>query len=333
MSAAPVVPLRPPEPHPTGIKGHMVRIRSAYLAMFRQMSQCEIGCLTLIIVESIGWGKLGGYTRRSLKLSDFAEHCNQEQRSCQKALANLELEYNLITRTKAGRGYEYKLVARIDIDGSDAFGNCPDCKKTTPFTLDRDILIPHSLFLNVQQSVDRGSLLCILLISLETMRWKDGQIWIHPVELKVEEFCRRTGLNKSEVESDLKKAEARGFIGSSGRRGGVQTYWPIPNSWPLAGVRSKRTGGNPSPGRRKESEQEIHSVPQPIETKQKSSPVQFWCKPCGTCHECQYFGPVEIVPGPEIPVRKPIGHARDGPPPQPLSKLPTFQRDNWKKEA
>jgi hypothetical protein len=311
MSAAPAIPIKPPESHASGIKGKVVRTRPSDLALFSKMTQCEIGCLSLILVESLGWQKT--YTRTSLTIPDFAEHCNQEERTCQKTLASLELEDGLIKRTRTGRGYEYSLVRKIDYDGPEAFGNCPQCHKTTPFTLDRDTLIPHSLFLNVQRAVDRGTFLCVLLIALETMRWKDGQIWIHPTAIKVEEFCRRTGLNKSEVEADLKKAEARGFIGSSGPRGAVQTYWPIPNTWPLAGVRSKRIGGNPKPGRRKESEQEIHPVPQQTENKRKARPVEFWCKPCGTCHECRYFGPVEIVPAPENPVRKPLARAREGP--------------------
>jgi hypothetical protein len=311
-------PISPPDPFPTGIKGKMVRTRAADLTLFGpgQMTQCEIGCLSLILIESFGYQKT--YTRNTLTLATFAEHCRQEERTCQKTLARLELEDHLINRTKTGRGYEYSLVRKIDYDGPEAFGNCPQCKKTTSFTLDRDILIPHSLFLNVQRAVDRGTFLCVLLIALETMRWnpgKDGragEIWIHPAEIKVEEFCRRTGLNKSEVEADLKKAELCGFIGSSGRRGSVQTYWAIPNTWPQAGVKPKKIGGNPKPGR-KESEQEIHSVPQQTENKRKASPVEFWCKPCGTCHECRYFGPVEIVPTPVNPVKKPLGRARDGP--------------------
>lgn len=274
------------------------------------MTQCEIGCLSLITVESKGWGK--PYTRRALKLSDFAQHCNQEERTCSKTLQVLENE-GALTRTKAGRGYEYKRLQQMDYDGPEVIGHCPTCKKNTPFTLDRDILIPHSLFLNLQQAVDTGTFLCVLLIALETMRWNDGQIWIHPKEITVADFCRRTGLKKSEVEADLKLAEARGFIGSSGRRGSVQTYWPIPNTWPLATVREKRYGGNPLPGRRKESEQKIHETPQPTQTKTKASPVEFWCKPCGTCHECRYFGPVDIVTESEKPVRKPIERAREGP--------------------
>jgi hypothetical protein len=315
MSAAPVIPLQPPEPHSTGIKGHMVRTRLSDLATYSRMTQCEIGCLSLITVESAGWGK--PYTRRPLKMEDFAIHCNQEERTCSKTLQNLENE-GAFERTKTGRGYEYKRVRPVDYDGPEAIGHCPQCKKQTPFTLDRDILIPHSLFLNVQQAVDRGTFLCVLLIALETMRWnpsKDGragEIWIHPTEIKVEEFCRRTGLNKSEVEADLKLAESRGFIASSGRRGSVQTYWPCPNNWPLAGLRAKRVGGNPKPGR-KESEQKTSEVPQPIQTTTKPSPVEFWCKPCGTCHECRYFGPVEIVTTPEKPVKKPLARAREGP--------------------
>ncbi len=323
MSAAAVL-IYPPEAHPSGIKGRMVRTRASDLAQYSQMTQSEIGCLTLIMVESIGYQK--PYTRTALTVSDFAEHCNQEERTCQGTLGNLEDE-NIIKRTRTGRGYEYSLVRKIDYDGPEAFGNCPQCKKATAFTLDRDILIPHSLFLNIFRAADRGVFLCTLLISLETMRWKDGQIWIHPAQIKVDEFCRRTGLNKSEVESDLKKAEARGFIGSSGPRGSVQTYWPIPNTWPLAGVRAKKVGGNPKPGR-KESEQEIRSVSQPTQTTKQTSPVQFWCKPCGTCHECHYFGPVEIVPAPEIPARKPLERARNGPIPQPVSNFPEYKR-NW----
>jgi hypothetical protein len=316
VSALPATTISAPESHSTGIKGKFIRTRAADLSVYSHMTQSEIGCVTLINVESIGWGKK--WTRRSLKMADFAQHCNQEERTCQNALTKLEAD-GLIERTKTGRGYEYERVQRIDYDGPEAIGNCPSCKKPTQFTLDRDVPIPHSLFLNVQQAVDRGTFLCVLLIALETMRWnpgKDGragEIWIHPAEIKVEEFCRRTGLNKSEVEADLNKAEAQGFIGSSGRRGSVQTYWAIPNTWPQAGVKPKKIGGNPKPGRRKESEQEIHSVPQPTQNTAKASPVEFWCKPCGTCHECRYFGPVEIVPTPENPVRKPLGRARDGP--------------------
>jgi hypothetical protein len=309
LSAAPAVPISAPQPHSTSIKGKFAKTRPADLAMFAHMTQSEIGVHSLIHVEQIGWQK--GWSRSPIKISAFATHCNQGERNIQQTVSTLESEGS-IERQKTSGGFVYRRVRPIDYDGGSAWGNCKRCNETTEYALDRDVPIPHSLFLNVQQAVDRGTFLCVLLIALETMRWQDGQIWIHPTTIKVEDFCRRTGLNKSEVEADLKKAEARGFIGSSGRKGSVQTYWTVPNGWHLAGVRLKRVGGNPSPGR-KESEEKITSVPQPTQNTPKASPAEFWCKPCGTCLKCREWGPVEIVATPEVPIKKPIGQARAGP--------------------
>jgi hypothetical protein len=310
MSAAQAIPISAASPHPAKIpKGFWVPTRPADLAAYRTMSQAAIGVHTLIHVESTGWRKAS--TRTAIKLTTFATHCGQGERNIQKTITEEETE-GRIERQKTSGGYVYKRLRPIDYDGGSTFGNCKKCKEVTEYALDRDVPIPHSLFVNVQQSGDRGMFLLMLLISLETMRWQDGQIWIHPKAISIEEFERRTDLKKSEIEKDLAKLEARGLIASSGRKGSVQTYWPLPQNWQLAGVRLKRLGGNPSPGR-KESEENITPVPQPTQNTPKPSPSEFWCKPCGTCLKCREWGPVEIVAAPEVPIKKPIGQARTGP--------------------
>lgn len=316
MSAA-AIPVSAPDPIPTGIRGHFVRTRAADIGVLRHMSQSETGCLTLIHVESIGWGQ--PWTRTGLLVNRFAEHSNTESRPCQDALKNLEQEGLLERRkSKTGKGFEYKRIQPIDYTGQEASADCPNCKKRTRFTLDRDVPIPHSLFLKVQQAVDHGTFMVIMLLSIETLRWKDGQIWVNPKEIKIEEIARRVGLSKSEVEADLKIAEQLGAIASCGNRGAVQTFWVLPNAWMAMGRRARRTGGNPRPERRIKGEPCSKLVP--IENKTdttKTSPVEFWNRPCGKCNECEYHGPVEKLYEVENPAKKPFGSenrtARAGP--------------------
>lgn len=288
------------------------------------MSQSETGCLTLIAVESVGWGQ--SWTRTPLTLQNFAQHSNTLPRTCQDSLTEIEGD-GLIERRKAatGRGFEYRRKQRIDFAGQEGLGHCPECKKPTQFTLDRDVTIPHSLFLKVQAAVDHGTFLCLLMISLECFQWREGQIWVYPKEIRIDEFRRRTGLSKSEVEADLAKAESLGFIGSSGKRGAIQTFWPMPNTWPTAIVRRARQGGNPSPGKRKNTEGSKLTTVEPKEGTPKTSPVEFLSRPCGKCHECQYWGPVDILPESANALKKPIATARAGPPSEVFSSFPKFK--------
>jgi hypothetical protein len=344
VSAAPVAHLSAPDPFPTKIRGPWARTRASDIGVLRNMSQSETGCLTLIHVESIGWGHQ--WTRTSLLVKRFADHSNTDPRPCQDSLKVLEQDGLLERRkSKTGKGWEYRRVQPIDYTGPEAVADCPDCKKRTRFTLDRDVPIPHSLFLKVQQAVDHGTFMAILLIAIETLRWKEGQIWVHPKEIKIDEIARRLDRSKSEVEADLKKAEGLGAIGSYGNRGAIQTFWVLPNAWETLKPRPRRTGGNPKPFRKAKGEDKakqdrVSPIPEKKEDKPKTSPVEFWNRPCGRCNECGYQGPVERLYEVENTTKKPLGsanrphwRARGAPINEPRSTFSSFLPNNYKKEA
>jgi hypothetical protein len=317
MSAALVIPIsQAPEPHLAKIpKGKWARTRLGDLAAFSRMTQCEIGIHCFVHAESVGWGQ--AWTRATIRITTLATHCNQEPRTVNKTLSKTEQE-GTIKRRKISGGFVYSRVRPIDVDSDqETWGNCATCHGHSLYVVDRDVLIPHSLFLNVQRAVDRGMFLCALFVALKTIRSKDGQIQVHPTQLTVDDFERGTGLKKSEVENDIKKCETLGIFQSAGRRGAIQTYWVTPENWTTIGVRPKRVGGNPSPVGRTKSKLTIVEPPQPkqADTKQ-TSPPEFLSKPCGVCVKCGTWSVIDVVPAPENlanPVRKPLARAREGP--------------------
>jgi hypothetical protein len=191
--------------------------------------------------------------------------------------------------------------------------------------------MPQTLFSRVQQSLEHGAFMVVLLVAMETLKWHDGEIWVYPKEIEVSEFCRRLNRSRSEVMNDIRVAEERGFIASTGKRGAIQTYWALPGAWATAGVRLKRTGGNPKPGKRTESKPAILEIAETPKKTSKPSPVELWTKPHGKCHECGYHGPVDVVEASTQAPKRPVQQARAGPPPEIWSNHPSFVAP-WKAE-
>lgn len=336
MSAAPVVPIsQVPEPHKANLpRGKWMKTRPADLVGFATMTRTEIGVHCLVHLDSIAWGK--PETRNPIKHSKFAQFCNTDDRIISKAVSKCAQEYLNLEQRKGRGGYYYKRPRPIDTDSDqDTWGDCETCKEPSLYVVDRDIPIPHSLFSDVFRAVDRGVFLICFLIAQENFRSKkDGELWIDPAEIAIDDF-KRTGLQKSEIEKDLRIGEELGLWKSAGRKGAIQTYWVTPENWNSVSVKPKRIGGNPAPIKRtKKTEIAIVEPPQvkPAVTK-NSSPPEFMTKPCGVCTKCHTWAVIKIVPTPENPVKKPLERARAGPIPQPLSKLATFQRDPWLKNA
>jgi len=298
------------EPRPTGIKSHFVKVRLSDLAMFSALDTAtEAAFIGYILVNSIGWGK--AWTPAT-SMSQLSKHCNVDERTVQNAMASTAELYDR-RRSATGKGFEYRLKRPIDYEGREVFGHCPDCKKTVPFSLDRWVAIPHSFFTKLHQVVDFGTWRCILLVSLDTFRWEKDQIWIYPTDIKAEEFQRRAKLHRSEVFEDLGKAKRFGLVGASGRPGAVQTWWPIPSAWEVAGIRLVNKGGNPNPPKRNKREPKVTPPVQPQPNTTPTRPVEFWSRPCGHCHECPYWGPVVLVESDESVPKKPVTTARAGP--------------------
>jgi hypothetical protein len=300
-----------PDPFGTGIKHHFVKVRQSDMAMFSSLkTPTEAYFISYILVNSVGWGK--PWTPAT-SMSQLAKHCcNVDERTVQNAMAATADLYDR-RRSSTGKGFEYRLKRPIDYDGKEALGHCPDCKKTVQFTLDRWVPIPHSFFLKLHHAVDFGTWRCILGICIDTFQWQVDQIWIHPAAIKSEDFQRRTRLHRAELFEDLRKARDRGFIGAAGQPGAVQTWWPIPAAWEFPGLRLVKKGGNPNPRKRNESEPKVTEPVQPEQTTPQTSPVEFWSRPCGHCHECPYWGPVDLVESTGTAPKKPVERARAGP--------------------
>jgi hypothetical protein len=313
MSAAPVFPISAPEPHPAKIpKGRFAKTRPADLAAFSKMGRCEVGIHCKVHAEQIGWGK--PWSTR-IGIAELATFCNTDPRTVQKAMLKSVDDDGNLKRRKVSGGYEFSRVRPIDSESEEeAWNNCAKCKETTLYVVDRDVPIPHTLFLDVFRGADLGVFLVTLLISLRTLRGKkDGQLWVHPTPISVADFKAATDLEKSEIEADLKTGEALGLFRSAGRRGAIQTYWVTPENWTSIGVRPKRVGGNPSPGRTK-SKLTIVEPPQPKQPdRKKPSPPEFLLKPCGVCVKCGTWSVINAVPAPVTPTKKPVGQARAGP--------------------
>jgi hypothetical protein len=331
MSAARVLPISDiPAPFPTGIKGNFVKTRPSDLAVLSGMDGCQAACYCFIFLNTAGWQI---DRSKGEKLKDFATFTNYTQRACQDAIDFL-MDGGFCGRKKVDDGYSYWLIKPIDVDGEEAIGECGHCKEITQYTADRSVPIPKALFSEVLRAVDHGTQMVLLLFSLECFAWKNGEIWVIPKEFKIDKIRHRVGLEKSEVEADIKTAESLGFSGSAGKRGAVQTFWPTPANWKNATPRPKRKGGNPNAGR-KRTKLEPTTVPivKPPETTRQpaiGSPVEFRY---GTCHKCGQWAPFRPVADSEKPVKKPFARDRAGPIPQPLSKLPTFERDPWLKNG
>jgi hypothetical protein len=298
------------------------------------MDRTTIGLHCYIHANSVGWGEV--WTRTATRLGPLAEFCGVDERTIQKTVSSQEAE-ETINRKKTDGGYKYSRPRRIDYDGEDTWGQCNKCKEATPFKVDRNIPIPHTLFLNVFRATERGVFLSTLYIATRTFRGsKDGQLHVHPCPISIDDFKKGTGLQKSELEADLKKGEeVYHLFQSSGKRGAVQTYWVTPENWSNLDIKPKRVGGNPSPikrGRKSEVSTTVEPQPKQGDTK-TTSPPEFWFKPCGVCLKCSEWSVINVVPAPENPVKRPLARSREGPPPPVWSDLPTLNKPLWKKEA
>jgi biotin operon repressor len=304
-----------PEVIHTGIFTSWVRVKPSFFKGLapRLESYAALVCFGLITAMGVGlsrtWGKI--------TWTHLEKATGMSRRACEQAINQL-LEDGLIRRRRSqvGTGWEYALAVRSSGDGDSKLAACRNCKRTDDMEIDADFIpVPHSFFRDLPTGCDRGMYLLVMAIIVRTMRMQDKEIVSIPCEITVDEFRTATGLERAEILSDLAKLQAEGVdVVGSEKRGRNVVYWTKPENFAKVKARAARKIHQPANKKRKGETEKAPKVEQPVEKEQTIRPVEFVTLPCGYCRHCNTYGPVDLVPELENPVKKPVATARAGPP-------------------